>query len=68
MALGAPTEPDLHAGLARVCLEEAAKMIFLSGGAFTPGARSFLDTTPNQWLEKPFEIRELRSIINEPIR
>jgi CheY-like chemotaxis protein len=62
------TGMDLHAGLARVSSEEAAKMIFLTGGAFTPGARNFLDTTPNQWIEKPFDIRKLRALINERIR
>jgi PAS domain S-box-containing protein len=62
------TGMDLHAGLSRVSLKEAAKMVFLTGGAFTPAARSFLDTTPNQWIEKPFDIRSLRTLINERIR
>lgn len=62
------TGMDLHAELARTAPEQAARMIFLTGGAFTPKARAFLDATPNQRLEKPFDTMHLRAIVNERLR
>ena len=57
----------LHAELSRIAPEQADRMVFLTGGAFTPRARAFLDETPNQVVEKPFEARLLRALINERI-
>jgi PAS domain S-box-containing protein len=31
------------------------RIIFMTGGAFTDGARRFLEGVPNRWLEKPFD-------------
>src|SRR5690606_31677090 len=61
------TGMDLHAEISRVALEQAGRMIFLTGGAFTPRARAFLDETPNLHIDKPFEIRHLRALINDRI-
>ena len=47
--------------------EEADKIIFLTGGAFTPLAREFLDLVPNPRVEKPFEIQNLRAIVNSRV-
>jgi CheY-like chemotaxis protein/two-component sensor histidine kinase len=62
------TGMDLHDALVRVAPEQARRMIFLSGGEFTERARAFIDTTSNQRLEKPFDIRQLRALINDRIR
>jgi len=62
------TGMDLHAALARVAREQADRMIFLTGGAFSTRARAFLDETPNQRVEKPFDILHLRALINDRIR
>ena len=62
------TGMDLHAELSRVAREQADRMIFLTGGAFTTGARAFLDETPNQRIEKPFDTLHLRALINDRIR
>jgi PAS domain S-box-containing protein len=62
------TGMDLHEALVRVAPEQASRMIFLSGGEFTERARAFVDTTSNQRLEKPFDVRQLRALINERIR
>jgi hypothetical protein len=35
--------------------------VFVTGGAFTPGARAFLEAVPNAWLEKPFDAQKLRA-------
>lgn len=39
--------------------------MFITGGAFTPSARAFLDTVPNPWLDKPFLPEQLRALANE---
>jgi signal transduction histidine kinase len=62
------TGMDLHAEFLRTVPEQASQMVFLTGGAFTPGARTFLDGVPNQRVEKPFDTQHLRSIINDRIR
>jgi PAS domain S-box-containing protein len=41
------------------------RIIFLTGGAFTPAARQFLDSVPNRYLEKPFDAAQLRALIDE---
>jgi CheY-like chemotaxis protein len=43
--------------------EQAQRVVFLTGGAFTPAAREFLDTVPNPIVEKPFDPKSLRAII-----
>src|SRR5690606_11180287 len=55
------TGMELHATLAREVPGHAERMVFLTGGAFTEAARTFLDTTRLPWLEKPFEPETLRT-------
>jgi signal transduction histidine kinase len=62
------TGMDLHSELLRVAHDQAARMIFLTGGAFTPRARAFLDETTNKLIEKPFDAIHLRAIINAQVR
>jgi CheY-like chemotaxis protein len=62
------TGMDLHAELLRTVPEQAAQMVFLTGGAFTPGARAFLEGVPNQRLHKPFDMQNLRAIVNDRVR
>src|SRR5690606_5142014 len=58
------TGMDLYAELARTAPSQAARMVFLSGGAFTAAARTFLEKVPNQRLEKPFDTRQLVALVN----
>ena len=53
----------LHARLLEQAPAQAARMVFLTGGAFTPEASEFLDRVPNARLEKPFTPAELRSAV-----
>ena len=62
------TGMDLHAELLRAVPEQAAQMVFLTGGAFTPHARAFLAGVPNHRLHKPFDTQELRSFVNDRVR
>ena len=62
------TGMDLHRELARVAPEQAKKMIFLTGGAFTETARQFLAGTANEHIEKPFHPANLRAIVQRYLR
>ena len=62
------TGMDFHAELLKVAPDQADNLIFLTGGAFTPRARSFLAEMPNQRIEKPFDPIHLRALINDRIR
>jgi len=55
--------PDLHQRLQRFAPEQAARMIFMTGGAFTPATRAFLEGITNPTLEKPFELQALRALV-----
>jgi hypothetical protein len=59
---------DLHEQLSEIAPDEAAKVIFLTGGAFTSRARAFIDATPNLHIEKPFDPAALRGIVNARVR
>jgi PAS domain S-box-containing protein len=52
-----------HEELTKVRPRDAARIIFLSGGAFTPTAREFLDRIPNQRIDKPFDATHLRNAV-----
>ncbi len=58
---------DFFAQLAAKAPEEASKVVFLTGGAFTAEARAFLDRVANRHLEKPVPPRELLDLIDERI-
>ncbi len=54
---------DLYAELSRARPEIVDRIVFMTGGAFTPAGRSFLASVPNQRLEKPFASESLRAIV-----
>jgi len=54
---------DLHTELLRIVPEQANRMIFLTGGAFTRGSQQFLESTTNRWFEKPCDLNELRAAV-----
>ncbi|BDG09363.1 hybrid sensor histidine kinase/response regulator [Anaeromyxobacter paludicola] len=56
---------ELFAEVSRLDPGLAAATVFLTGGAFTPGSRRFLERTPNPWLEKPFDPVELVTALRE---
>jgi signal transduction histidine kinase/DNA-binding response OmpR family regulator len=62
------TGMDVHAAVLAQDPALAARMIFVTGGAFTETARRFLDSTPNPRIEKPFDLKTLRNLVNELIR
>ena len=40
-------------------------MVFLTGGAFTPAARAFLERVPNPRMDKPFDPGALRELVGQ---
>ena len=56
---------DLHAWLKPLDPALADRIVFVSGGAFTPKAAAYLAPLPNQRLEKPFNLAVLKAMIAE---
>lgn len=56
---------DFHAALHRLRPELTGRVIFLTGGAFTPQAQAFLERVPNRRVEKPFSARTLLEVTRE---
>jgi signal transduction histidine kinase len=54
---------ELYERLVRIAPEQAQRMIFVTGGAFTAAARDFLDRVPNPRIEKPVEATNLLAIV-----
>jgi CheY-like chemotaxis protein len=59
---------DFYQALCEHAPEQAAVVVFLTGGAFTPRARRFLEEVPNRWLEKPFDPILLSSLVNSSVK
>jgi signal transduction histidine kinase len=53
----------LHKELQTIAPDQAERMIFLTGGAFTASAREFLDRVGNPRVEKPMELTNVLAII-----
>ncbi len=59
---------QLHHEIARIAPDQAERMLFLTGGAFTAEAREFLERVPNRQIDKPFDIGALRALVNDSIK
>jgi CheY-like chemotaxis protein len=57
------TGMDLYEQLCAIAPDQARRMIFLTGGAFTERARQFLDGVKNPCVEKPFELANVLELI-----
>jgi PAS domain S-box-containing protein len=62
------TGMDLHVRLKEIAPDQARRMMFITGGAFSPAAEKFLAQVPNQRLEKPFDVKKLRAAVRGFIR
>ncbi len=58
------TGMEFHAELSRRMPERVQHLIFVTGGAFTAGARDFLGRIDNLRVEKPFDAKTLRQLVN----
>jgi hypothetical protein len=43
-------------------------MIFVTGGAFTPAAKAFLDSVANERIDKPFEPAAVRALVERFVK
>jgi CheY-like chemotaxis protein len=59
---------ELHAWLAGCDPGLAEQVVFVTGGAFTPGAAEYLRTVGNLRMEKPFDAATFRKAAEELIR
>ncbi|MDO9018634.1 MAG: PAS domain S-box protein [Deltaproteobacteria bacterium] len=59
---------ELHTELGRLAADQQERMIFVTGGTFTPKARAFFDKAPNALIEKPFNLRNLRAVVREQLQ
>ncbi len=59
---------DLHAWLCEHHPAVAERVIFITGGAFTPRTREYLARVKNLRIEKPFDIVNFRKIVADKIR
>jgi len=62
------TGMELHAKITENLPHLVESMIFITGGAFTPATRAFLDQVSNECLEKPFDARNLRALVQRAAR
>jgi signal transduction histidine kinase len=61
------TGMDLYAALSASAPDLAKRIVFMTGGAFTPQGRDFLDDVPNQSVEKPFDTPTLKTLVGRLI-
>ena len=59
--------PVLHKWLYTVNPDLAKRVMFITGGAFTPKAREYLATVDNIQLEKPFDVLKFKKLVAEMI-
>jgi FixJ family two-component response regulator len=57
------TGMDLFDALMRIDVEQARRVVFMTGGAFTPKARDFMASVPNQSFEKPLDNASLHALV-----
>jgi hypothetical protein len=56
---------DVHRWAVEHHPQLARRIIFLTGGAFTPNARAYLERLDNPQIEKPFDGAALRKTVDE---
>ena len=59
---------DIHQWLAANDPTLAERVVFISGGGFTPRIIEYLKKVGNIWLEKPFDMKKLIRIIRKRIK
>jgi CheY-like chemotaxis protein len=57
------TGMDLYTEMGRVAPDQIEKFVFVTGGAFTPRAREFLERIPNARVEKPIDFQNLKLLL-----
>jgi CheY-like chemotaxis protein len=58
---------ELYEELARTSPPHAERIVFISGGASTPSASAFLARVPNERVQKPFDAKTVREVVQKLI-
>jgi CheY-like chemotaxis protein len=58
---------DVYARLRVDAPDQVGRLVFLSGGAYTPAAREFVRSVPNPVLEKPVRPEALLALVDEAL-
>ncbi len=56
---------DFYRALLRAAPEQAARVVFITGGVVHAQTLEFLETVTNPVIEKPFDIQRLRAVVRE---
>lgn len=59
------TGMEFHARVVSTLPQLQDRIVFITGGAFTPKARAFLERVPNRRMEKPIDIDRLLDLIRD---
>lgn len=59
---------ELRNSIDRIAPDQAARIVFVTGGIVIPEVRALLERVPNAWLEKPIDLEGLRELIRRRIR
>ena len=59
---------ELRNRIEAVAPDQAARIVFVTGGIVIPEVRALLERVPNAWLEKPIDIEGLRELIRRRMR
>ena len=57
------TGMDLYVELSKLAPDQAERVVFVTGGAFTARAREFLERIPNARVEKPIDFQNLKLLL-----
>src|ERR1700722_3748756 len=59
------TGVDFHERLGAMAPEQLLHVVYMTGGAFSPSTRAFLEQASIRHLEKPFGLAVLRRVVRE---
>ena len=59
---------EVHKWLTEAHPDLAGRVIFVTGGAFTPKAREYLSDIDNLTFEKPFDTEQFKTAVNDRIQ
>jgi CheY-like chemotaxis protein len=59
---------ELRDRIEAISSDQAARIVFVTGGILLPHVRSLLERAPNAWIEKPIEIEGLRELVRRRTR
>jgi PAS domain S-box-containing protein len=59
---------EFYEELVRQNSSAAERVVFITGGVFTAGAREFLERVPNERMDKPFETKLVRELVRRFVK